>query len=132
MKDYSFRFRSTSHLLADPFSDAPIATIAAELLSPDTRAVCVLSNLAVSTEARGNGIAKILCKESEALAKDWGVDQITLLVEKKNSAARSLYEGKLGYTIAFEEENAPALRADLESGTFEEVHVNTLALVKNI
>lgn len=114
------------------FKAASLNTIATELLSPDTKAVCVLSNLAVSTEVRRRGVARILCKEAEALARDWGYAEIHLLVEKENTAARGLYEGRLGYNIAAEEEGTPALRADLESGTFQEVQVDTLILVKPV
>lgn len=113
------------------YKDVSIDTIATELLSPDTKAVCVLSNLAVSAEARRRGIARSLCEEAEILAKDWSFDQIHLLVEKENDAARSLYEGRLGYTVVAEEEGAPALRAGLETGTFEEVEVDTLILAKS-
>jgi len=108
------------------------ASIADELLSPNTRAVCVLSNLAVSTKVRRQGIAQILCKEAELLAKDWGFNAIHLLVEKENAAARALYEGRLGYTTAFEEESVPALRVNLESGTFEEIKVDTVILSKQV
>jgi ribosomal protein S18 acetylase RimI-like enzyme len=114
------------------YKDASISTIATELLSPGTKAVCVLSNLAISTEARRRGVASMLCEEAEAFASDWGYDQIHLLVEKENLPARGLYEGRLGYSIVSEEEGTLALRADPESGSFEEVQVDTLILAKPV
>lgn len=114
------------------YKDSSIGTIAKDLLSPDTKAVCVLSNLAVSGKARRRGIAKTLCEEAEALASDWGYDEVYLLVEKDNAAARGLYEGKLGYEMIFEKEDAAALRVDIESGTFLETTADTFVLVKKI
>lgn len=73
-----------------------------------------------------------LCLEGEGLASDWGYDEVHLLVEKENAPARGLYEGKLGYTVVSEEVNTPALRANLSSGGFTEVQVDTLVLAKAI
>uniref|UniRef100_A0A7R9ZSG1 N-acetyltransferase domain-containing protein n=1 Tax=Craspedostauros australis TaxID=1486917 RepID=A0A7R9ZSG1_9STRA len=114
------------------YKNASVKTIATELLSPDTKAVCVLSNLAVSPNARRRGIANVLCDEAEALASDWGYSQMHLLVEEENTAARSLYEGKLGYQLDFRKEEDIGLRADLEEGVFQEVTVPTLVLSKNL
>ena len=55
-----------------------------------------------------------------------------LLVEDENVAARTLYEGKLGYKELFVEQGATALRADVEAGTFEEVEVDTVVLAKDL
>lgn len=114
------------------YKDASIDKLATELLPPDTKAVCVISNLAVSPKARRRGIAKTLCAEAEALACDWGHQEMHLLVESENTAARKLYEQKLGYNLAFTNEGEVALRADLELGTFVETQVDTLILFKTI
>ena len=114
------------------YKGASIDTIANELLSPDTKAVCVLSNLAVSPLARRRGIARTLCEEAEALASDWGYSEIHLLVESENTSARNLYEGKLGYQTALVQEDAVALRADVESGSFVQTRADTLVLFKNL
>jgi ribosomal protein S18 acetylase RimI-like enzyme len=114
------------------YKDASIETIATELLSPDTKAVCVLSNLAVSAQARRRGVAKTLCEEAEALARDWGYNEIHLLVESENTPARKLYQDKLGYKTAFTKKSAVAMRADIKSGTFTETKADTLLLAKKI
>lgn len=71
-----------------------------------------------------------LCLEAEGLASDWGYDEVHLIVEKDNVAARGLYEGRLGYKLVAEEQNASALRANLATGGFSEVLVDTLVLAK--
>merc|ERR1712194_432439 len=70
------------------YKNAPISKIAEELLSPDTKAVCVLSNLAVGKKARRKGVARAICDEIEALADDWGFGEVHLLVESE--VARTL------------------------------------------
>ena len=112
------------------YKNASIETIATELLSPDNKAVAVFSNLAISGSARKQGFAQALCAEAEALAQSWGYDEIWLVVESENVAARKLYEGKLGYTVAFTKENETCLRADAESGSFIEVKADSLIMVK--
>ena len=112
------------------YKNAPVSRIAQELLSPDTKAVCVLSNLAVSRNARRRGIGSVLCDEIEALAEDWGYDEVHLLVESDNTAARTLYESKLGYQEIGMNEAAPALRVDVETGAFSEIQADTLVLAK--
>jgi ribosomal protein S18 acetylase RimI-like enzyme len=114
------------------YKDASAQVIATELLGPDTKAICVLSNLAVSPNARRRGIAKTLCDEAEAVAGDWGFTEMFLVVEEANAAARTLYETKLGYAISFKKEAETALRVDLETGSFEETTADTLVLVKKI
>jgi len=114
------------------YKDASIQKIAKELLPDDSNAVCVLSNLAVSPNARRSGIAQTLCNEAEILASEWGYEKIHLLVESDNTAARKLYEDKLGYSFSFEKKAACGLRADIESGSFTEIEVDTLVLVKNL
>lgn len=112
------------------YKDASIEKIASELLPDDSKAIVVLSNLAVLGSARNQGVAKSLCEEAEALALSWGFSEIWLLVESENAAARKLYEDKLGYEVAFTKESDTALRANIETGSFEEITVDTLAMVK--
>jgi ribosomal protein S18 acetylase RimI-like enzyme len=114
------------------FKDASISVIATELLSPDTKSICVLSNLSVSRKARRRGVGRVLCEEIEALAEDWGFDEVHLLVEKENTSARTLYEQKLGYKKVCINEAAPALRVDVETGEFKEVAADTLVMVKSL
>jgi ribosomal protein S18 acetylase RimI-like enzyme len=114
------------------YKDAPLATIAMELLSPETKAVCVLSNLSVGKKARRRGIARTLCEEVEAIAEDWGYGDIHLLVECDNVSARSLYEEKLGYKEVAIQKAAPALRVDIPSGKFVTTFTDTLILAKVI
>lgn len=114
------------------YKSASIAKIALELLSPDTKAVCVLSNLAVGKKARRKGVARALCDEIEALADDWGFGEVHLLVESENTAARTLYEKRLGYELVSTNVAAPALRVDFETGAFIQVQEDTLVMAKQI
>jgi ribosomal protein S18 acetylase RimI-like enzyme len=114
------------------YKDASIITITTELLSPCTKAVCVLSNLAVSRKARRRGVGQRLCEEVEALANDWGYKEVHLLVESNNAVARSLYEQKLGYRKVELNKDAPALRVDIEKGNFLEKTADTLILTKQL
>jgi len=114
------------------YKSACIAKIAKELLSPDTKAVCVLSNLAVSKNARRRGVAQALCDKLDGLSDDWNYSEIHLLVESENTAARTLYEEKLGYELVATNVAAPALRVDFETGEFLEVRQDTLVLAKQL
>jgi len=114
------------------YKSASITKIADELLSPDTKAVCVLSNLAVGKKARRRGVARALCDEVEALTDDWGFGEVHLLVESENTAARTLYEKKLGYKLLSTNVAAPALRVDFETGAFVEVKHDTLVMAKQL
>ena len=55
-----------------------------------------VSNLAVSTSHRRQGIAQHLLKSCETLAQDWGHRQLYLHVAQDNTAAQQLYD-KLRY-----------------------------------
>jgi ribosomal protein S18 acetylase RimI-like enzyme len=115
------------------YKNAPIRKIADELLSENTKAVCVMSNLAVGKKARRRGVARALCQEVEAMAgEDWGFDEVHLLVESENTAARTLYEKKLGYKPVFMNEGATALRIDFETGDFLEIKQDTLIMAKKL
>lgn len=114
------------------YKTASIAKIAKDLLSQETKAVCVLSNLAVGKKARRKGVARALCDEVEALADDWGFSEAHLLVESENAAARTLYEKKLGYKIVSTNVAAPALRVDFETGAFVQLQQDTLIMAKQL
>jgi ribosomal protein S18 acetylase RimI-like enzyme len=102
------------------------------LLHPDLKAVCVLSNLAVSPQARRKGLGKKLCLEVEKVAQSYcGCDVIYLEVEENNFVARKLYEEKLGYSSLCLG-NAPAQRVDLTSGSFVDVIAPTIVMAKSI
>mmetsp|Transcript_8394 Transcript_8394/g.20750 ORF Transcript_8394/g.20750 Transcript_8394/m.20750 type:complete len:318 (-) Transcript_8394:321-1274(-) len=114
------------------YKSASISKIAEELLSPDTKAVCVLSNLAVGKKARRRGVARALCDEVDALADDWKFTEVHLLVESENTAARTLYEEKLGYDLVCTNVAAPALRVDFDTGGFIQVKQDTLIMAKQL
>ena len=120
------------------YKNANVKTICEELLVENSdmrqmKPICVLSNLAISKDARRQGIAQLLCEQAEAIVKeDFGYNELYLLVEKDNVAAKTLYESKLGYTQVGAEENAVALRADIETGEFIEIEADTLILKKDL
>jgi ribosomal protein S18 acetylase RimI-like enzyme len=114
------------------YKHATVPSIAAKLLSPDTKAVCVLSNLAVSRTARRGGIGTILCEEIEVLARNWGHHSIHLVVENENTAALQLYESKLGYKKLYLKQATPALRVDVEAGEFREIQADTYIMSKQL
>jgi len=107
--------------------------IASKLLPPEFSAVVVLSNLAVSTSLRRLGIGAKLCTEAERFAneKGWGFNEIYLKVEAENIAAKALYE-RLGYEEQWVENNARALRVDLDSGEFVERIKDTIVMKKAV
>lgn len=103
-----------------------------KFLQPDMRAVCVLSNLAVSPRARRKGLGKKLCLEVEKVAQSYcGCDIVYLEVEENNFVARKLYEEKLGYNFICIG-NAPAKRVDLTSGSFVDIVAPTIVMAKGI
>lgn len=120
------------------YKNASPDEIATDLLSSDSKtmaAVCCLSNLAVSAKARRRGVAALLCAEAErmaGIAEGWGYDAMLLRVEADNTAARTLYEGKLGYTEMAMEPDAVAFRVDTQEGSFAEANTDTLLLVKEL
>lgn len=114
------------------YKDASVLDIARELLPPEVTAVCSLSNLCTSPKARRMGIAAKLCSEAERLAKDeLNFDEIYLRVESENSAAKRLYEDKLGYKCKFEA-NSVALRVDAERGGFVEIDSDIVVMSKKL
>lgn len=116
------------------YKDASVDEIASNLLGEnDVEAVCCISNLAVSPNARRLGIASKLCEEAERIASvAWGNDVMVLKVESDNTKARNLYEKKLNYVVKYSEPAALAYRVDAESGQFVESRADTLLLVKRI
>uniref|UniRef100_A0A7S4N4B7 N-acetyltransferase domain-containing protein n=2 Tax=Odontella aurita TaxID=265563 RepID=A0A7S4N4B7_9STRA len=115
------------------YKDSSASEIVAELTSPEIRAICVLSNLSVSPNARRKGLGAMMCTEAERMAKeDWHFDQIYLKVEEQNDVAKGLYESKLGYEIKFTDPSALGLRVDVDAGDFSEVPAATLVLAKDL
>jgi len=69
----------------------------------------LMSNLAVGKQFRRKGLAEDLVKSVEDLVlKEWGYDECFLFVEKKNRAAVKLYR-KLGYKVAWEDDESSSL-----------------------
>jgi GNAT superfamily N-acetyltransferase len=114
------------------YKDASTIDIATKLLPPSTKAVCVFSNLAVSTKFRRQGIAIQLCHAAEKVAKKWGYDHLHLKVEAENIAAANLYQDKLGYSLEQHLPTDPAIRLDLLAALFVDTEVETLILSKNL
>jgi ribosomal protein S18 acetylase RimI-like enzyme len=114
------------------YKNSSLITIADELLPPDSKAIVVLSNLAISGEVRKQGVAQKICEEAETIAQSWGYSDMWLVVESENTAARKLYEDKLGYKVAFRNDGETALRANIDDGSFDEVQADTLIMVKTI
>ena len=115
------------------YKGAGAQELANELLLPSQTSICCLSNLAVSPSARRSGVARQLCEACEQVARDsWGYHELHLLVESSNTAARQLYEGKLGYEQRNTLQSATALRVSIESGGFVETQAETMVLVKKL
>jgi ribosomal protein S18 acetylase RimI-like enzyme len=114
------------------YKDASTIDIASKLLSSSAKAVCVISNLAVSQSFRRRGIAVDLCQAAEEMAREWGYDFLHLKVEAGNIAAANLYQNKLGYTLSKHLDTDAAIRLDLSAATFVDTEVETLILSKNI
>ena len=113
------------------YKDASVQEIATELLPPEISAICCLSNLCVSPNARRRGIAKKLCNAVEETASEWGFTEMYLKVESDNTAAKELYETKMGYSVECTLANQVALRVDPDSG-FVETTADTLILKKSL
>jgi ribosomal protein S18 acetylase RimI-like enzyme len=114
------------------YKDSTVSELTTELLPPEVSCVCVLSNLSVSSKARGTGLGAELCGEVERIVKDvWGYDQLFLKVEAGNVAAKGLYE-KLGFRTEFKIDDASALRLDTNTGSFVECTADTLVMSKNL
>ena len=114
------------------YQSATAEQIATGLLGGEMVAVCCISNLAVSPQARRMGIAAELCDEAERVARYWGYDAVLLKVEADNHAARHLYERKLGYRTLCKEVDAGAFRVDTRDGRFVETRIDTFVLAKDI
>lgn len=111
------------------YKDSSVQEIATELLPPEISGICCLSNLCVSPNARRKGIAKKLCDAVEETASEWGFNDMFLKVESDNTAAKDLYESKMGYSVECTLTDEVALRVDAESG-FVETTADTLILKK--
>jgi len=59
--------------------------------------------LYVSKNCRRQGVAQRLLREAEACVRGWGLSELRLMVDKKNTAARQLYE-KMGYVVVGDSE----------------------------
>jgi ribosomal protein S18 acetylase RimI-like enzyme len=115
------------------YKDASAIDVANQLLPPDVIAACSLSNLCVSPTSRRRGVAVKLCEEAERVAREeLGFGEMYLRVERSNTAAVGLYEGRLGYERAFDVEGATALRVDVAAGSFVKVETDIVVLRKKI
>jgi len=115
------------------YKDSPVTELATELLPPEIGAVCVLSNLAISPDARRKGLAMKLCTEAARIVKEeWGFDQIFLRVEAENEAARGLYEKKLGFEQQYAKQGAVAVRVNADEGIFVDIEADMLVLSKDL
>ena len=115
------------------YKDSSVEKITVDLLPADIQAVCCLSNLVVGPKARRKGVAKKLCDEAERVASStWSYEELFLKVEAQNTAALTLYERKMGYSLKYFNPNTLSLRVDSVSGSFVEVPSDTLILSKPI
>jgi ribosomal protein S18 acetylase RimI-like enzyme len=113
------------------YKNASAKTIARELLPPSLEAICCISNLAVSTQARRQGVAQKLCQQAESIAKnEWNYDRVYLKVENSNDAAIKLYADRLGYTCDYKVDSDPAIRLDASAGEFVQINTDTMILTK--
>ena len=112
--------------------DCTVHEIVSGLL-PNLKVAVVLSNLAVCQSQRQKGIGMELCNYVHDFAKTtWGMEYVYLRVEADNTAARKLYEEKLGYQCCWVEKDAIALRADVMTGEFQEMEKDTWSLCKQL
>lgn len=58
----------------------------------------VVANVVVAAAARRRGVARVLMRACEEQAREWGYDELTLLVNPGNRRARALYS-KLGFQV---------------------------------
>eukprot|EP00434_Breviolum_minutum_P011110 symbB.v1.2.009803.t1/scaffold614.1/size180566/13 len=59
----------------------------------------VMADLAVSPDCRGKGVGRKLVEKLEAVVREWGYDELVLLVEATNFQARGVYE-RLNYRLS--------------------------------
>merc|ERR1712178_104621 len=83
----------------------PLQELATSLLPEGFFVWPVLSNLAVSSACRGQGLGKLICEQCAQQAADWGFGGLMLVVEENNTPARSLYQS-LGYGDVWRDENS--------------------------
>lgn len=120
------------------YKDFPLIDLVTELL-PEYRAIVLLSNLCVSKDARGKGVAFSLCKYAEESlngdSSSWNgeedFNEIYLKVEESNESAVNLYKSKLMYTeVPGAGGEDTAMRA--EGNEFVEVDSKVLYLKKGL
>jgi ribosomal protein S18 acetylase RimI-like enzyme len=69
----------------------------------------LMSNVAVATSYRRRGVAKLLVRAAEDLARvEWGFDEMYLYVEQRNVPAVRLYQ-KMGYQRFWQDNTATTL-----------------------
>jgi len=108
--------------------------------SSDVGIVICLSNVCVSPNERRRGIAETLCQTAEEMLREevqnldsplFGIEEVFLRVESDNTAAKSLYENKLGYKPLLTHD-IYALRVEPKSGTFVAQTVQTTIMNKSL
>lgn len=106
---------------------ASLHTLVRDVL-PDFTVICYVSNVAVAPESRRLGVAQQLCTAAEDVARESGFTAMHLKVESENAAARTLYERKMGYTVAYTKDKDVGFRLDLRTGTLVETKVKAFIL----
>ncbi len=80
------------------YIDTDIAGYAAAVAQPSSSDV-FLSKLYIKSAVRGNGCGRVFLEKIEQLAREHGLHEITLTVNKNNTATIAAYK-KLGFTIS--------------------------------
>jgi len=88
----------------------------------------VMADLAVSPEFRGRGLARKLVSALEDKVREWGYDEIILLVEATNFQARGLYD-RLGYRLNDIKSSQETVYLDKTGGSRKLADKKTFALV---
>jgi ribosomal protein S18 acetylase RimI-like enzyme len=116
------------------YKDATIEELVKDVpsLAGNFKAVAVLANLCVSPSSRGMGLGDKLCSVVEdVVSNDWGMGKLMLKVEGENVPAKKLYE-KLGFVVECTDNDASAIRPNLENNSFHEVPCEMLTLSKSL